>query len=66
MRIIGCDLHAAQQTIAMLDGETGEVSERTRLKGSGVLSRVAGAGGGCNLRDRVDGMVPAVNGGAED
>jgi hypothetical protein len=25
MRIIGCDLHAAQQTIAMLDGDTGEV-----------------------------------------
>jgi transposase len=29
MRIIGCDLHAAQQTIAMLDGDTGEVVERT-------------------------------------
>ncbi len=29
MRIIGCDLHAAQQTIAMLDAETGEVVERT-------------------------------------
>jgi transposase len=29
MRIIGCDLHASQQTIAMLDGVTGEVVERT-------------------------------------
>ena len=29
MRIIGCDLHAAQQTIAMLDAETGEVVEQT-------------------------------------
>jgi transposase len=29
MRIIGCDLHASQQTIAMLDRETGEISERT-------------------------------------
>ena len=29
MRIIGCDLHAAQQTIAMLDGDTGEVVEQT-------------------------------------
>jgi transposase len=29
MRIIGCDLHASQQTIAMLDCETGEVVERT-------------------------------------
>jgi transposase len=29
MRIIGCDLHASQQTIAMLDRETGEVLEKT-------------------------------------
>lgn len=29
MRIIGCDLHARQQTIAMLDTETGEVVEKT-------------------------------------
>ena len=29
MRIIGCDLHAAQQTIAMLNRETGEIVERT-------------------------------------
>jgi transposase len=28
MRIIGCDLHARQQTIAMLDVETGELEER--------------------------------------
>ena len=25
MRIIGCDLHARQQTLAMLDSKTGEV-----------------------------------------
>ena|SRR5947209_3311991 len=29
MRIIGCDLHVTQQTIAMLDCESGEVVERT-------------------------------------
>jgi transposase len=29
MRMIGCDLHASQQTIAMLDRDTGEVVERT-------------------------------------
>ena len=29
MRIIGCDLHAAKQTIAMLDRDTGEVVEQT-------------------------------------
>ena len=38
MRIIGCDLHAAQQTIAMLDRETGEVIERT-LKHDGTIVR---------------------------
>ena len=31
MRIIGCDLHARQQTLAMLDTETGEVVTRTLL-----------------------------------
>jgi transposase len=29
MRIIGVDLHARQQTIAMLDTETGELTEKT-------------------------------------
>jgi hypothetical protein len=29
MRIIGCDLHARQQTLAMLDTETGEVVNQT-------------------------------------
>ena len=29
MRIIGVDLHARQQTIAMLDVDTGELVERT-------------------------------------
>lgn len=38
MRIIGCDLHAAQQTIAMLDRNTGEVFERT-LKHEGAVVR---------------------------
>ena len=38
MRIIGCDLHAAQQTVAMLDCETGEVSEKT-LKHEGEAVR---------------------------
>jgi transposase len=38
MRIIGCDLHASQQTIAMLDCETGEVNRRT-LKHEGETVR---------------------------
>jgi hypothetical protein len=37
-RIIGCDLHATQQTIAMLDDETGAVVERT-LKHEGAIVR---------------------------
>src|SRR5262249_9212149 len=28
MRLIGCDLHAAKQTIAMLDADTGEIVEK--------------------------------------
>ena len=31
MRIIGCDLHARQQTIAMLDTTTGEMSTLTLM-----------------------------------
>jgi hypothetical protein len=39
MRIIGCDLHARQQTLAMLDTETGEVVNQTLNPnaGSGLL-----------------------------
>jgi hypothetical protein len=33
MRIIGCDLHARQQTLAMLDTTTGEVVEVTLKHG---------------------------------
>ena len=29
MRLIGCDLHASQQSIAMLDRDTGEIVEKT-------------------------------------
>ena len=29
MKIVGCDLHAKQQAIAMVDTETGEFSEKT-------------------------------------
>jgi hypothetical protein len=28
MKIVGCDLHARQQSIAMLDTETGELTEK--------------------------------------
>ena len=29
MKILGCDLHAKQQTIAMVDRKTGEFTEKT-------------------------------------
>ena len=29
MKIVGCDLHARQQTIAMVDSETGEFTAKT-------------------------------------
>ncbi len=29
MQIVGCDLHVRQQTVAMLDTETGELVEKT-------------------------------------
>jgi hypothetical protein len=38
MRIIGCDLHARQQTLAMLDTTTGEVVKAT-LKHEGSMVR---------------------------
>jgi hypothetical protein len=33
MRIMGCDLHARQQTVAMLDTATGEVEKQTLRHG---------------------------------
>ena len=36
MRIIGCDLHARQQTIAMLDTDSGELVEKTLQHDSGL------------------------------
>jgi transposase len=38
MRMIGCDFHAGQQTLAMLDQDTGEVSQHT-LKHEGETVR---------------------------
>jgi hypothetical protein len=43
MCMIGCNLHAVQQTIAMLDRETAEIVERT-LKHDGIAVREFYAG----------------------
>ena len=39
MKIVGCDLHARQQTLAMVDTETGEFSEKT-IRHEGNAGRV--------------------------
>jgi hypothetical protein len=38
MKIVGCDLHARQQSIAMVDTETGEITEK-QLKHEGNAVR---------------------------
>jgi transposase len=37
MRLIGCDLHASQQSIAMLDRDTGEIVEQTLAHEGGTV-----------------------------
>ena len=70
MKIIGCDLHAAQQTIAMLDRETGEVVEQTLTHDgrhrAGILRGDSATGGGRARSDRLHGMVSAAAGRARD
>ena len=53
MRIIGCDLHARQQTIAMLDSDTGELEEKTLEHQSETVlsSEACGFGLKCLLFD---------------
>ena len=46
MKIVGCDLHARQQTIAMVDTETGEFTEKTLShEGKAVREFYAALGG---------------------
>jgi len=46
MKIVGCDLHAKQQTIAMVDSETGEFIDRTLAhEGNAVREFYAGLEG---------------------
>src|SRR6266851_6581915 len=37
MRLVGCDLHGSQQSIAMLDRDTGEVVEKTLAHEDGAV-----------------------------
>ena len=46
MKIVGCDLHARQQTIAMVDTETGEFTEKAILpRGNAVREFYAALAG---------------------
>jgi hypothetical protein len=42
MRIIGCDLHARQQTVAMLESTTGEVVRMTLKHEGNTVREVSG------------------------
>jgi hypothetical protein len=42
-KIITCDLHASQQTIAMLDRETGEIVEKTLKHEAGTVRELYAA-----------------------
>jgi len=53
----------AQQTIAMLAADRGEIVERTlKHDGAGLLRSPAAAGRGRHRSDRIDGMVSAIDG----
>ena len=57
MKIIGCDLHARQQTIAMLDTDTGELEEKTlghEGEPPGVLFCTVWSDSGRDRSDRLD------------
>jgi len=60
MKIVGCDLHTRYQQIAMLDTETGELTERRPEHESGqARAFYAGKGGGAR-GDRSHGTHPLV------
>ena len=69
MQIIGCDLHARQQTIAMLDTDTGEFVEKTLEHDGEELRKFYSATHspcfGGDRSDRLDAVVPGADGRAE-
>ena len=70
MKIIGCDLHARQQTIAMLDSDTGELEEKTLEHQGETVREFYSALPGPILvgdrSDRFDAVVPGTDGRAGD
>ena len=50
MKIVGCDLHARQESIAMVDTETGEFTEKTLChEGNAVREFYAALGIECRV-----------------
>ena len=70
MKIIGVDLHARQQTIAMSDTDTGELVEKPLEheggESAGVLLRTQRSDSGGNRSDRIDAVVSEADGGTRD
>ena len=67
MKIIGCDLHARQQTLAMLDTETGEIveipdSDARRRPRAGILFQISTSGASRDRSHRIDAMVSEPDG----
>jgi len=60
MKIVGCDLHARQQTIAMVDTETGEFTEKKLVQLTDPIEslpfarRAAGSKTGHDRRSRLN------------
>ena len=65
MKIVGCDLHAKQQTIAMVDTETGEFTEET-LAHEGNKVREFYADAGWVLRRRMRSRSRRTTGSARE
>jgi hypothetical protein len=63
MKIVGCDLHARQQSIAMVDSGTGEFLEKTLLhKGSAVRDFYAALEGPVVVGIEATGSIAVVLG----
>jgi len=66
MKIVGCDLHAKQPTIAMVDTDRGELIERTLSHEGNVVREFyaawESAGSGGHGSDRIHAMVFGTTG----
>jgi len=62
MKIVGCDLHARQQTIAIVDTETGEFTEKTLChEGNAVRAFYAALEGPVVVGARLECLLSAGN-----